>query len=458
MLSALESHLMRVEAGGNRKIYNSCDSSSNMPFIADLHIHSRYSRATSKELCFEQLHRWGQLKGVSLIGTGDFTHPAWFAEIKEKLQPGGDGVYRLKKIPAIDDGIELPNEAAPIRFIITGEISNIYKAGGKTRKVHNLVCMPGFGEAERFAKRLNRIGNINADGRPILGLDSRDLLEIALEACGRAIFIPAHIWTPWFSALGSKSGFNSIQECYRDLTDHIFAVETGLSSDPPMNWMVSHLDRFTLVSNSDSHSAAKIGREATLFACEIGYGAVTRALRQGVAGGYRGTLEFFPQEGKYHFDGHRACKLRVPPEQTKALHGRCPVCGKPLTRGVMYRVRELADRPEGFIPPAAAPFRSVVSLDSLLGEVLGAGPASKKVKAEYARLLSALGPELTILLDTPLDEIQRRSPGLLAEAVRRMREGAITATEGYDGEYGVIRAFRTGELQTPGRQNTLIVA
>jgi len=427
-----------------------------MSFIADFHIHSSYSRATSKSLCFETLYQWASLKGVSLIGTGDFTHPAWLAEIKEKLIPDGKGLFKLKdeNIPSLN--IKLPCEdLTPIRFMLTCEISNIYKYKEKTRKVHNLICMPDFDSAVRFANKLNLIGNIRSDGRPILGLDSRDLFEILLETSEDAVLVPAHIWTPWFSVLGSKSGFDSIEECYRDLSEHIFALETGLSSDPPMNWMVSKLDGYTLISNSDAHSAPRIGREANLFDCEVSYNAIMNALRNGSKQGFLGTLEFFPQEGKYHFDGHRKCDVCLSPEQSKRYNGICPGCGKPLTLGVMYRVLELADSPTGRKPAAALPYKSIISLDKIVAEIMGVGPTSKKVQREYHRLLDSLGAELSILLALPLDTIGKHASSILVEAIRRVRNGKVHASPGFDGQYGTIQVFTEKERNDYSGQTTL---
>jgi len=426
-----------------------------MFFVADFHIHSRYSRATSKNLCFETIYQWAKLKGVSLIGTGDFTHPAWLAEIKEKLTPDGKGLFKLKdeNIPSLN--IKLPSQnLSPIRFMITCEISNIYKYDGKMRKVHNLICMPDFDSASRFANRLDRIGNIRSDGRPILGLDSRDLFEILLETSENAVLIPAHIWTPWFSVLGSKSGFDSIEECYRDLFSHIFALETGLSSDPLMNWMVSKLDRYTLVSNSDAHSAPNIGREANLFNCEMSYNNIMNTLRHKVKEGFLGTLEFFPQEGKYYFDGHRKCDICLPPNESKKYNGICPKCGKPLTLGVMHRVVELANYAIGRKSPTSFPYKSVLSLDKILSEIIGTGPTSKQVQREYYRLLSLLGPELLILLEMPLDNIQKHGSGILSEAIRRIRNGKIHASPGFDGQYGTIHVFTDKERNDYSGQTT----
>ncbi|HEY3377107.1 MAG TPA: UvrD-helicase domain-containing protein [Armatimonadota bacterium] len=415
-----------------------------MTFIADFHIHSRYSRATSPTLCFEELYAWGRRKGIALIGSGDCTHPGWLAEIREKLAPAGDGVYRLRD-EFLPTG-ELPAAVAgeDVRFLLTGEISTIYKADGATRKVHHLVCLPSIEAAERFATRLERIGNIASDGRPILGLDSRDLLEILLDASADAVLIPAHIWTPWFSVLGSKSGFDSVAACYRDLAEHIFAVETGLSSDPPMNWMVSSLDRYTLVSNSDAHSPGKLGREANVFTCGVNYPEVMQALRRETPG-FWGTLEFFPEEGKYHYDGHRKCDFCCAPEESHGLQGRCPVCGGPLTLGVDYRVTELADRPRGVKPAGAFAFQSLLSLAEILGELQQTSATSKKVLQWYKKLLAEIGPELYILREAELAQITASGGELLARAIAKMRSGAVHATPGYDGEYGVIRVFNEDE-------------
>lgn len=416
-----------------------------MPFYADLHVHSKFARATSRDLDLEHMALWAAKKGVTLLGTGDFTHPGWFKEIGDKLVPAEPGLFRLR--PDLEQWCaqEFPAFARqPTRFVLEVEISTIYKKGDKTRKVHHLHYVPDLPTAKRFIARLSRIGNLNADGRPILGLDSRDLLEITLEAGEGAYLIPAHIWTPWFAVLGSKSGFDSIEECYGDLANHIFALETGLSSDPPMNWRLSCLDRFTLVSNSDAHSPGKIGREACLFDCELSYGAIRHALETGH--GYGGTIEFFPEEGKYHLDGHRACGVRLEPEQTKTRGGLCPACGKELTIGVMHRVDELADRAAGSLPPAPRPFHCLVPLTEVLGEIHQVGTASRKVADAYERILGELGSELFVLELAEIDEIARHGSSLLAEAVSRVRTGRVLRQPGYDGEYGVIRVFTDDEL------------
>lgn len=408
-----------------------------MLYYTDLHIHSKYSRATSKSCNLEELAIWAKKKGLSLIGTGDFTHPAWFAEIQEKLVPSGNGTFRLK--PEIEKQI-----GASVKFILTVEISTIYKKWDKTRKVHHVVFMPNLETAQNFRQKLDAIGNIKSDGRPILGLDSRNLLETVLESGDDGYIIPAHIWTPWFSVLGSKSGFDSIEDCYGDLSEHIFAVETGLSSDPDMNWHVSKLDKFRLVSNSDAHSPSKLAREATVFTTDPDYYSIMHALKTGE--GYGGTVEFFPEEGKYHEDGHRKCGVCLTPEETKKLNGICPVCGKPMTIGVLYRVNELSDRFGEITPPSTAgDVFSLVPLQEIISEINGVGPASKSVVCEYERLIHQFGSELAILQDIPTDEISKAS-SLLGEGISRLRKGKVIKHAGYDGEYGVIRLFEDGEL------------
>ncbi len=413
-----------------------------MPWIADLHIHSHYSRATSRDLNLVHLALWAQKKGIRVVGTGDIAHPGWLAELKEGLEPAEEGLFRLRpELEAAAAERVPPACRRPVRFLLAGEISTIYKKDGKVRKIHHLLCLPTFEAVERLQARLERIGNLRADGRPILGLDSRDLLEILLEVDERGVLIPAHIWTPWFALLGSKSGFDSVEACFEDLTPHIFALETGLSSDPPMNWRVSALDRYTLVSNSDAHSPPKLGREANLFETELAYDALFDALRTGDPERFRGTIEFFPEEGKYHYDGHRKCGVCWPPRTTLEHDGRCPVCGRPVTVGVMHRVEELADRPEGAVKPNAHPYHSLVPLPEVLGEMMGVGAGSKRVRREYERLLARLGPELSILLELPLEEIAAAAGPRLAEGIGRMRRGEVEVQPGFDGEYGRIRVF-----------------
>ncbi len=384
-------------------------------------------------------------------------------------------------------GIAVPGGFGPedVRFILNVEISSIYKKHGATRKVHNLVFMPDFDSVERFNKRLDRIGNIKSDGRPILGLDSRILLEIALETTSESFLIPAHVWTPWFSILGSRSGFDSVEECFEDLTSYIFALETGLSSDPAMNHQVSSLDKYTLISNSDTHSPSKLGREVNIFSGNPGYVAIREGIRAGgtkpaaasvsgrtlcgpdVSGwnvpeekelgeGFIGTIEFFPEEGKYHLDGHRKCAARLSPEETERLKGHCPVCGQPVTVGVMNRVIELADRQTGTAPEGAAPFWRMLPLVEIVAQTLGVGPQSKKVNAFYVDLLQKLGPELMILWEYPLDRIGRHAPEILVEAVRRVRKEEVSIQPGFDGEYGTVQLFGPGERAHFGGQQALV--
>jgi uncharacterized protein (TIGR00375 family) len=416
--------------------------------VADLHIHSHYSRATSQDLTLEHLYKWAQLKGVHLVGAGDIAHPGWLQEIRERLEPAEEGLFQLKAEYAHPIQQSLPAAChAPVRFLLAGEVSNIYKKAGEVRKIHHLLFMPSLAAVEWLQARLERIGNIRSDGRPILGLDSRDLLEIVLETDPQAHLIPAHIWTPWFAILGSKSGFDSIEACFDDLTSHIFALETGLSSDPPMNWTVSALDRYTLVSNSDAHSPQKLAREATLFQIELSYPALFAALQSGDPAACLGTLEFFPEEGKYHYDGHRSCAIRWGPSETQAHGGVCPVCGKEVTIGVMNRVAALADRKPGERPPRVHAYTNLIPLPEILAEVYQVGPGAKQVQQQYDTLLSKLGAELTILQETPLDAIERVGGPLLAEGIRRIRQGQVRIAAGYDGEYGVIQLFEEDERQ-----------
>jgi uncharacterized protein (TIGR00375 family) len=412
-----------------------------LPWIADLHIHSHFSIATSKESNPRSLHQWAGFKGVSLVGTGDFTHPGWRKELRAELISAEEGFYRLAQTPVT----EIPGQPEP-RFVVTGELSTIYKKNGRVRKVHHLIVLPSLEAADRISSRLEALGmNIRSDGRPILGLDSKDLLELVLEVAPEVIFIPAHIWTPHFSVFGSNSGFDRMEECYEDLTPHIFAVETGLSSDPGMNWRCSAFDRYTLVSNSDAHNPRNLAREANLFEAEFSYSGMRDALRDKASGKFKGTLEFFPEEGKYHCDGHRNCNLVWDPEQTQVHGGICPVCNRKVTIGVWNRVVQLADRPQGFKPEAAPPYQNLVRLQEVIGSALNQGPASRKVEQEYFHLLHKLGPELTILREADLDIIERTGGPLIAEGIRKLRAGVVEIKPGYDGEYGVIQVLNEAD-------------
>src|SRR5690348_16309756 len=355
-------------------------------FHADLHIHSKFSRACSKDCDIEHLSWWALRKGLTVLGTGDFTHPAWSAELKETLVPAEPGLFRIR--PDLEKNLHRDTPAScagTVRFLLSVEISTIYKRDDRTRKVHHLLYAPDFASADRITAALAKIGNLASDGRPILGLDSRDLLDITLSGGPGCYLVPAHVWTPWFAVLGSKSGFDAVKDCYADLADHIIAVETGLSSDPAMNWMCSSLDGYRLVSNSDAHSPPMLGREATIFNTDVNYFSIEQSLRTG--DGFGGTVEFFPEEGKYHLDGHRACDVRTTPEETRAAGGKCPVCGKTPTIGVQHRVDTLADRPAGYRPEGAADFRSFVQLPEILGEIAGVGPKSKSVTAQVSALV-----------------------------------------------------------------------
>ncbi len=426
-----------------------------MEFIADLHLHSHFSRATAKNLDLEHLYLAAQLKGVTLVGTGDFTHPGWMAELETKLIPAEPGLYKLKTSIGERLDRDIPKGCrGPVRFLLQSEISSIYKKEGRVRKNHNLLYFPDLETVKRFNGKLDRIGNIKSDGRPILGLDAEKLLSIMLETCGDAFLIPAHIWTPWFSMFGSKSGFDSIGECFGSLAHEIFAVETGLSSDVPMNWRVKDLDRVTLISNSDAHSPMYLGRNASMFQGELSFDGVKKALSKG-DDTFLGTIDMFPEEGKYHYDGHRKCNVCLNPEETAALEGLCPECGKPLTLGVLYRVQELASRPEGYDPGNRHPYQSIIPLADILSEIFDVGPKTKKVGLHYDMALERLGPELAILLKTPVSDIEAAGIPLLAEAVRRMRRGEVSISPGFDGEFGRVKIFEPEEKRRLRGENDM---
>ena len=418
-------------------------------FHADLHIHSKFSRACSRDCDIPHLAAGAIRKGVSVLGTGDFTHPAWADELKGSLVPAEAGLLRLR--PDLERDLRRHVPAAceqPVRFMLSVEISTIYRRDERTRKVHHLIYAPTFEAAERITASLAKIGNLASDGRPILGLDSRDLLEITLDAGPGCYLVPAHIWTPWFAVLGSRSGFDAVADCYRDLAGEIFAVETGLSSDPRMNWMCSSLDAYRLVSNSDAHSPPMLGREATTFTAAMDFFSIAEALRTG--DGLAGTIEFYPEEGKYHLDGHRKCGIRFEPGQTRERDGTCPECHKPLTVGVLHRVGELADRPDGYRPERAAGFDNLVPLAEIISEIFSAGPKSKRVNAVIDRLVAAFGPELAILREVPADDLAGIGGAPLTEAINRLRRGEVIKDAGYDGEYGRVRLFHPGELDEAG--------
>ena len=404
-----------------------------MKFAADFHIHSKYSRAVSPLMNLKNLDQWAKTKGLKVLGTGDFTHPKWLGEIKDELSPAERGLFKLK---GSDSGT---------RFILSSEISCIYSKGGKVRKVHIIVLAPSINSVEKINNKLRKIGNLHSDGRPILGVDAKELAKIILEIDKDCLIIPAHVWTPWFSIFGSKSGFDSLEECFEEYSKYIYAVETGLCSDPAMNWRLSKLDKINLVSNSDAHSLSKIGREANIFNAELSYRGILNALKVKPAEGHSKkflyTIEFFPEEGKYYYDGHKKCGLSFKPAQSKKYGNICPKCKKPLVIGVLNRVEELADRPEGFVPKNAVPFKSLIPLEEIIAEALGVSALSKNVVKYYNNLINNLGSELEILLEVTVKEIKENSSPKIAEGVAKMRKGKVSIKPGHDGVYGKVKLF-----------------
>lgn len=412
-----------------------------MKFIADFHIHSKFSRATSKDMEFEIIARWAKIKGVKLIGTGDFTHPEWFYLIKEKLIQKDNGFLVLKDPGTLLNSPlkDIPFSPEDTYFVLSGEVSLIYQKGGMVRKVHILILSPSIESSEKINRNLERFGKLSSDGRPVLGMDAKDFVSLVLKICPDCMIIPAHIWTPWFSLLGSFSGFDSVKECFEDMTPYITALETGLSSDPAMNWRLSSLDNFSLVSNSDAHSPDRIGREANLFDCDFNFHTIRKVLKSKDRSKFLMTIEFFPEEGKYHYDGHRACNVSLHPVESIKKNLQCPVCGKKLTIGVLHRVEELADRREGEVPPNSIPFVKLVPLNEILGEIMGKASDSKSVYEEYHRIVKSLGDEISILYEIPVKDIERKGGELLASAIESMRKGKVETIPGYDGVYGKIK-------------------
>ncbi|MEK7548955.1 MAG: endonuclease Q family protein [Patescibacteria group bacterium] len=424
-----------------------------MKFIADLHIHAKYSRATSPNMVLEELDRWADDKGILVMGTGDFTHPQWFKEIKKKLEPAESGLFKLKKEYKKPT---LKGNFSDTRFILSVEISSIFsrkdsstKTGRKTYRIHNIIFAPDIKTVENINTQLGLIGNLKSDGRPILGLDSEKLAGIIFNINPEAAIIPAHAWTPWFSIFGSMSGFDSIEECFGQYAKNIFAIETGLSSDPAMNWQLSKLDNISFISNSDSHSLQKIGREANVFDTELSYQGIMKAIKSRNPKKFVATIEFFPEEGKYHYDGHRNCQVIFPPKETKKHKGICPKCGKPLTIGVMNRVEKLADQYNLKIKIQGnyhqydnrVPYYNLITLQEIIAEAFGMGVGTKKVKAEYENLIKTFGNELKILLETNEKELKSSAAPLVAEGIKKVREGKVKIRPGYDGEYGKIEIF-----------------
>jgi len=414
-----------------------------MEFVADLHLHSKYSRATSPRMDLENLAKWAKIKGIKVLGTGDFTHPLWFQNLKEKLEPVEEGLFKLE------------GSQNQTRFLLTSEISCIYSKKGRVRKIHILIFAPNFEAVEKINAHLGWIGNLKADGRPILGLDAKELTKIVLNLCGDCLVGAAHVWTPWFSLFGSRSGFDSIEECFEDYSKYIFALETGLSSDPGMNWRLSALDKITLISNSDSHSPENIGREANVFNTELNYFSIIEAIKSKDPEKFLYTIEFYPQEGKYHYDGHRNCGISLSPKETKKYNGICPVCGRLLTIGVLNRVEELADREEGFVPENAIPYKSLILLREIIAEALGVESATKGVQKEYKNLIENFDSEFNVLLKASRGNLEKITFPEIAEGILRAREGKLFIEPGYDGVYGKIRIFSKGEQRKLSRQETL---
>ncbi|MCM8763050.1 MAG: endonuclease Q family protein [Candidatus Omnitrophica bacterium] len=408
-----------------------------MEFIADFHIHSKYSRATSRDMDVKHIAEWAKLKGIQLMGSGDFTHHLWLEELRHNLEEIGNGLFKY------DD----------IYFILTTEISSIYSKQGRTYRIHNIIFAPSFKTVDKINAILSRYGNLASDGRPILGLDAQELARIIFDIDENCMVVPGHIWTPWFSLFGSMSGFDTIEDCFEKQTPKIFALETGLSSDPAMNWRLSALDKFTLVSNSDSHSPQKIGREANVFDCEMDYKTIREVLKSKDKKRFLYTIEFFPEEGKYHFDGHRLCGIRFSPKESRERNNKCPKCGRPLTVGVMHRLEQLADRPEGFMPPNAIPFKNLIPLDEIIAEAKGLGKGSIAVEREYRAIVARFGTEFEVLLKASRQDLLKGLSPRIAEGVLRMREGKVSIKAGYDGEYGIISIF--GEKNPPKEEKQL---
>jgi len=414
-----------------------------MEFIADFHIHSKYSRATSGKMDLEGLDEWAQAKGIKVVGTGDFTHPEWFESLKKNLEPAEPGLFKLKK------------SNSSTRFILTVEISNIYSKKGRVRKVHNVIFSPSFEVVEKINNHLAQIGNLKADGRPILGIDSKELLKIILDASENCLFMCAHVMTPWFGIFGSKSGFDSIDECFEEYSKYIYALETGLSADCPMLWRIKDCRERTLLSNSDAHSGAHLGREANVFNTELDYQNIIEAIKNKDPQKFLYTIEFYPEEGKYHYDGHRECNISLYPQETKKYNGICPVCGRQLTIGVLNRVNELADQPEGFVPQNAIPFKSLVPLQEIIAQAVDLGVNSKQVLKEYQKLIKTFESEFKVLLDVSIDDLSKVALPQIAEGIKRVRNKEIQVVPGYDGVYGKANIFSQEERKRNFGQKTL---
>jgi len=392
--------------------------------IADLHIHSCYSRATSKEMIIPKIAEYAKLKGIGMVGTGDFSHPEWLKELKRNLKPH-DGIF----------------EYGGVKFILNVEVNNIYTKKGRLRRLHNLIFAPDFETVEKINSYWGKYGKLESDGRPILSVDTYDMFKALLDISPDIFLIPSHIWTPWFSLFGSNSGFDSIEECFEDLQGKFFAVETGLSSDPGMNWRLSSLDNYTLVSNSDAHSPNRLGREANVFKDDLDYYRLRDVLKNKDREQFLYTIEFYPQEGKYHFDGHRKCGVRLAPKDARFNNNLCPVCSRNLTIGVLHRVESLSDRDEGFVPQDAIPYKNLIPLEEIIAEAMGCGRDTVGVRNEYRRLCNVFGSEFEILLKAPVDELKNNTQEKIAIAIERVRRGDVIINPGFDGEFGEIKIF-----------------
>jgi len=416
-----------------------------MRFIADLHIHSKFSRATSRDMTFDNIAYWAKIKGISLVASSDFTHPEWFFLTREKLEPAGNGFFRLKNIlPPVNGNLRSVSlRPDDVHFVLSTEISFIYSKKGKVRKVHLLILAPDFESVEKINGRLSGLGNLRSDGRPILGLDARHFVRIVAELCPRCVVIPSHIWTPWFSLFGSNSGFDAIEECFEEMTPFIFALETGLSSDPPMNWRLSALDRYALVSNSDAHSPSRLGREANVFDTDFSFKGLVEAMRTRNPDKFLHTIEFFPEEGKYHYDGHRKCGVVFSPRESVLNKDLCPKCGKKLTIGVMHRIEELADREPGARPPARVPYKSLIPLNEIIAQSVGKTAECQSVWDTYFRLVREFGNEQKVLTEVSTSEFAHLQLERVGQGIARMRKGAVHIAPGHDGEYGQISLFES---------------
>jgi uncharacterized protein (TIGR00375 family) len=425
-----------------------------MKFIADLHLHSKFSRATSKEMVLDVLALWSKIKGIKLLATADFTHPEWLFLLKQKLEPCGNGFYRLKHILSTTDEYLKSFSLSPddVSFILSSELSFIYSKKGKVRKIHLILLAPDFESVDRVNHKLSGLGNLRSDGRPMLGMDAKAFVKIVADLCPECVVIPSHIWTPWFSLFGANSGFDAIEECFEEMTPFIFALETGLSSDPAMNWRLSALDRYSLVSNSDAHSPSRIGREANVFDTEFSYKGLIQAIKSKDADKFLYTIEFFPEEGKYHYDGHRKCGVLFSPRESMRHNDICPRCGKKLTIGVMHRVAELSDREEGEGPALKVPYKNLIPLNEIIAQALDKTTECRSVWDVYFRFIHEFENEQRILAEASIDDLKRISPERVGLGVERMRKGAVKIVPGHDGCFGEISLFEEETFEEGGQE------